>query len=89
MVDIIDGSLGVHQLDQILDNLDDVLLRQDADIHICVQVQFLVNTVTAHITQVVTLVGEEQVLDDLTGTGIIGRVSITQLTIDVEHGFLL
>ena len=89
MVDIIDSCLGVHELDQILDNLNDILLRQHADIHIRVQTQFLVDTIATYITQIVTFVGEEQVLDHLTGTGIIGRICITQLTVDVEHGLLL
>ena len=35
-----------------------------------------------------TLVREEKVVDNLTSTCIIGRVSITQLTIDVKHSLL-
>ena len=77
MVNIIDGSLGVHQLNQVLDNLNNILLRQDTDIHISIQVQFLVDAITTHITQVIAFVREEQVLDDLTSTGIISRVCIT------------
>ena len=89
VVDIVDSSIRVHQLDEIFDNLDDVLLGQDADIHICVQTQFLVDAVTAHITQIVTLVREEQVLNHLACAGIIGRIGIAQLAIDVEHSLLL
>ena len=89
VVDIIDGCLRVDQLDEILDNLDDVLLGQHADIHIGVETQFLVDAVTAYITQIVALVGEEQVLDGFAGTGIIGRIGIAQLAIDVEHSLLL
>ena len=89
VVDIIDGCLRVNQLDQILDNLDDILLCQDTDIHARIQSQFLIDTVTAYITQVITLVGEEQVLNHLTCTCIIGRISITQLTIDIKHCLLL
>ena len=89
MVDIVNGSLGVDELNEVLDNLDDILLGQHTDIHLGIQAELLVDTVAAYITQVIALVREEQVLDDLTGTGIIGRISITQLTIDVEHSFLL
>ena len=89
MVDIIDSSLWVYQLDQILDNLDDILLCQDTDIHISIKTKFLIDTVTAYITKVVTFVREEQVLYYLTSTCIIGRICITQLTVDVKYGLLL
>ena len=89
MVDIVDGSLRVNQLDQILDNLNDILLGQYANIHIGVQTKLFVDTVTTNITQIITLVREEQVLDNLTCAGIISRVSITQLTVDVKHSLLL
>ena len=89
VVDIIDGSVGVHQLDKILDDLNDILLGQDTDIHIRVQTQFLIDSVTTYITQVVTLVREEEVLDHLACAGIISRISITQLAVDIVHSLLL
>jgi hypothetical protein len=51
--------------------------------------ELLVDTIAAYIAQVVTLVREEQVLEDLACTGVISRVSITQLTIDVAHSLNL
>ena len=89
MVDIVNGSIGVDELDEIFDNLDDIFLGKHADIRLGVQAQLLVDTIAAHLAQVVTLVREEQILEYFLGTGIIGRVSITQLAIDVEHGLLL
>ena len=79
MVDIVNGSIGVDELDEIFDNLDDIFLGKHADIRLGVQAQLLVDTVAAHLAQVVTLVREEQILEYFLGTGIIGRVSITQL----------
>ena len=89
MVNIIDCSLGIDQLNQILDNLDDILLSQHAHIHVCVETQLLVDTIAAYITKVITLVREEQVLNNLTRTGIISRICVTQLPVDIKHSFLL
>ena len=89
MVDIIDGCLRVNQLDEILDNLDNIFLSQNSHVHIGVESQLLVDSVATYVTQVITLVREEQVLNNLACTCIIGRVGITQLAIDVEHSLLL
>ena len=89
MVDIINGSLRVNELDEVLDNLNNVLLRQHTHIHVGLKTQLLVDAVTAHVAQVVALVGEEEVLDDLSCRSVVGRVGIAQLTVDVEHGLLL
>ena len=89
MVDIIDCSIGVNQLDEILDDLDYIFFGQDTNILVGIKTQFLVDAVTAHLAQVITLVREEQVLDNLLCTCLISRISITQLLVDVEHGVLL
>ena len=89
VVDVVDGCIRVYQLNEIFDNLYNVFLGQNTNIHIGVQTKFLVDTVTTYITQVITLVGEEEVLNDLACTGIIGRIGIAQLTIDIEHSLLL
>ena len=89
VVDIVDGCIRVHQLNQVFDNLDDIVLRQYADVHIGIETQFLINTVAAHFAQVVALVGEEEVHEHFLRAVIVGRISIAQLTIDVEHSLLL
>ena len=88
VVDIVNCSVRVNQLYEILDNLYDVFLGKDTNIHVCIQTKFLVNSVTAHVAKIVAFVREEEVEDYLTCTCIIGRVCIAKLTIDVVYGLL-
>ena len=88
VVDIINCSTWVDELNQIFDNLDDIVLSQNTDIHICIETQLLINTVATYLTQIITLVWEEQVLEYFACTGIISRISITQLTINVVDSLL-
>ena len=55
VVDIIDVSLRVDQLDQVLDDFDDILVSEDTHAHVSLKTQFLVDSVTANLTQVITL----------------------------------
>ncbi len=89
MVDIVDVGLGVDELDQVFDDGDDILARQRARFRIDVQIQFLVDAVTAHVAQVVTLVGEEQLLDHVARRSLIGRLGSAQLPVDINDSFLL
>ena len=89
MVDIVNHSLRVHKLNQVFNNLNDVFLRQNTHADVRRQVQLLVHTVAAHFTQVVALLGEEEVVDDLACASIVGRISVAKLAIDVEHSLLL
>ena len=50
MVDIINGSLGVDQLNEILDNLNNIFFRQHSHINISVESQLLVYSVTTNIS---------------------------------------
>ena len=65
MVDIVDGSVRVDQLDKILDDLDDIILGQYAYLRVGVKTELLVDTVATYLAQVITLVGEEEVLEYL------------------------
>ena len=56
MVDIVDGSVRVNELDEILNNLYDVLFRQDTSVHIDVEAQFLINAVASHLSKVIALI---------------------------------
>ena len=89
VVNIVNCSIGVDQFDQIFDNLDDVFLGEHTHIRINIKIQLLIDTIAADITQVVTLVREEQVLEDFTCTCIISRVSITELLVDVADSLNL
>ena len=88
MVDIIHLGIGVDKFNEILDNLDDIFLGKHTYIHICMEVQLVVDTVTTYFTQVITLITEEQIIDYLTCACIIGRICISQLSVDKEHSFL-
>ena len=89
MVDIVDVGLRVDQLDQVFDDGDDVLARQRADSGVDIQIQLLVDAVTAHVAQVVTLVREEQLLDDVACRSLIGRLRSAQLPVNIYDSLLL
>ena len=89
MVDIIHSEVAADEGNQILDDGDDVILRQHVDVGVGILAQLLVDTVTSHFTQVVTLVREEQILYHLACTCLVGRVCVAQLTVDVVNGLLL
>ena len=89
VVNIINNRLGVDQLDEVFDDFDDVLLRQHLCVYRCRQIQFAIDPEAPHIAQIIAFLGKEQIRDDLSGTCLIRRISITQLTIDVQHSFLL
>ena len=85
VVNIINSSVWVNQANKILNNLNDIILCQYTYIHIRFQIQLLVDTVTTYLSQVITLVREEKVLEHLTCTCIISSISITQLTINIVY----
>ena len=89
MVDVIDRSLRVDELNEILDNLNDVFFGQNTDIGFCVKTQFFVDAVATYIAQVISFFRKEKILDNFTGRSIIGRVGISQLAIDIEYSLLL
>ena len=59
VVDIIDITFGIDQLDKILDDLDDILLGEDFDIDRSIETEFLIDTVTTDFAEVITLLAEE------------------------------
>ena len=87
MVNIIHICFWINQLNQIFDDFNDIFLREDTHVHISRQIQFLVDSVTTYITKVISFFWEEQVVDNFTCTCIIGRIGVTQLTIDIQHSF--
>ena len=88
VVDIVDGSLAVDQFDEIFDNLNNIFVREHTHVHIGRKVEFSIDAVASHLAQVVTLFGEEKVIDDIACAGIVSGVGIAELTIDIEHGLL-
>ena len=89
VVDIVYVSLRVDQLDQIFDDGYHILLSQDSDCGIDIQFEFFVDTVATHIAQVVTLVREEQLLDCVACSSLIGRLRVAQLAVDIYNCLLL
>ena len=85
MVDIIDVALGVDKFNKIFDNGDDILTGKHLHIHRSVEFQLLVDSVTSHLAEVVTLLREEEVLDHLTCRLLIRRLGVAKLAIDILH----
>ena len=85
MVNIINIRFRINQLNQILDDFNNILFCQYLHIHIRSQTQLFVDSIAAYFTKVISFFREEQVVDNLTGTGIISRVCITQLAVDIKH----
>ena len=82
MVDIVHILLAVNQADEVLNDLDDVLLGQDALVGVGIKAQLGIDAETAHLAQVIALLAEEQVGDHLTGAIVIGRLGVAQLAVD-------
>ena len=89
MVDIINIGLAIDKTNEIFNNLDDVFLSENSHLVGCSQTKLLVDAESTHITQVITLLAEEQVVDDLACTSVIGWLGVAQLTINVVDSLLL
>jgi len=89
VVDIVDDFLRVDKPDEVLDDGHDILVGQYAYLGINVESELLIDTIAAYFTEIIALVGEEEVREDFTSVGLIGRVCITQLTIDIVEGIVL
>src|SRR5690606_33786725 len=77
------------QVDQILDNSNNILTSQYFRILRDFQLKLAVNPVTAHISQIITFVREEQTLDNTPGSFLIRWFGVSQLPVDMFHSFLL
>ncbi len=83
VIDVIDGSFRVDKLNQVLDDFDDVILRENPHIWVCRQAKLLIQTIAAYVAQIVSLLGEEQLVDDIPCGCLIRRFGITQLFVNV------
>ena len=89
VVDVIHIGLGVDQLNEVFDNLDNVFTCQHPLLHSCIKPQLFIEPVTAHLTQVITLVREEQFIDHIPGSGLIRWFGVPELPVNMHHRFLL
>ena len=85
VVNIINIRFRVNQLNQILNDFNNILFCQYLHIHVRSQSQLFVDSVTSYLAKVISFFREEQVIDNLTSTGIISRICITQLTVNVKY----
>ena len=83
MVDIVDSSLGVDELDEILDDLDNVVVGQHPDLGICGEAEFLVQAEPSDNAQIIPLLGEEELVDDIPGSRLIRRFRVAELFVDI------
>ena len=60
VVDIVHFSLGVDELDEVLDDLDDIFAGEHFDIHRRRQAQLLVDAVAAYLAEVVALLARRR-----------------------------
>ena len=86
MVDIVDRSPGVNEGDQVFDDLDDVGVGQHAHARVDGQAELLVQAIAADAAQVVSLLGEEELVDDVAGGRLIRRFRIAELLVDEVDG---
>ena len=89
MVNIIDISLRVDELDQVLDDGDNILAGKNTVVDWSRKTKLLVDTIATYLTEVIALIAEEEVLNHFACRSIIGRLSVTKLTIDVDDSLLL
>ena len=87
VVDVVQTPLPLLQAEQIFGRRHQVFLGQDARIAVF-QTELLIDLVTAHPAQIVTLRVEEQALDQSAGVGGGRRIAGTQTTVDVFQGLL-
>ena len=85
MVNIVHIGLAVDKLNQIFNNLNNVFFGQDPDAHIDIEIQFPVDAETANFSQVVTLVREEQLVDNIASGCLVRWFCVAQLPVDVKH----
>ena len=87
VVDIVHFCLGVDQFDQVFDDSNDVFLGQYLYIGFDLELEFLVQTVATDFAEIVSGLGEEELVNDAPCRLLIGRLGISQLAINVFHRF--
>ena len=89
MIDIVNLSLTVGEANEVFNDFNDIFLCKGFLTQCVVEVEFLVNLVTTHFSEIITLVTEEQFVNDATGRFVVRRISTTQLLVDVLNRFKL
>ncbi len=89
VVDIVHIGLGIDQLNEVLDDLDDIPPGQHPVLDIGLQSQFLIEPVPPYFSQIISLIGKEKLVNDIPGCRFIRRFSIPELPVDVHHSLFL
>jgi len=89
VVDVVGRALSILESNELTDDADHVLLREDLLVGVHVDVQPGVHAVTPHIAQVITVLVKEESLKGLPGRVKVGRLAPTQLLINDLKGLLL
>ena len=89
VVNIIDYCFGVDQTNEVLNNRDDIFFCQYNFLWLDAQAQLLIDTVSSYLTQVVTLVREEQTLNYFSRCCFVWSFGISKLTVDYFYCLFL
>ncbi len=89
VVDVVGRALSILESNELTDDADHILLREDLLVGVHVDVQPGVHAVTPHIAQVITVLVKEESLKGLPGRVKVGRLAPTQLLINDLKGLLL
>ncbi len=89
MIDVVHRALLLLQLDQVVDDRDDVLLRQRRRRHRDVEAELPVDAVAAHVPEVIPLLVEEKAVDERLGGLQVRRVPRAELLVDGPECILL
>ncbi len=71
MVNIIDICFGVDKLDKIADDLDNIFPGKDLYRHFSFQAKLFINPVASNLSKIISLVGEKQFVNNITGSSFI------------------
>ena len=86
VVDIVNLGLLVDKFNQILDNGSDILFSQHTDVVGNIEVELGIDSIASNITKVITLLREEEFLNNAAGGLLVWRLGIAELTIDILAG---
>ncbi len=85
MVNIIDIGFGVDKFNQVPIILIISSLVRILTFISVLRPKFFVDPVTANLTKVVSLIGEEQFVDNIACCCLVGWFSVTELTVDIDN----
>ena len=89
VVNVVNLRLRIAQLDEVLYDGDNIILRKNLIGRIGLNSELLVQAVATNLSEAVALLAKEQLVDDAAGGVFVGRFGVAKLAVDVLHGFNL